>query len=372
MMSVRQRILATLRGEPVDRIAWAPRWELWFNAARAEGRLPAEWQGLGIHDCARRLGWGLKGREPVFREEMEGVEVRIETQGEFTRTEWITPVGTISEERRITPELAAMDVAGRITKPFVQEPADYGPAIYAVEHTRVVPTYDEFAAADAAIGEDGITLAMVGTSPAHRLMRQFTDYEGFYYQLADHPDEVQKLLAALIELDEEVQEVSAASPALIVEYDGNFDDQLTPLPIYRRFFLPRFQAFAERLHAAGKVFCTHTDGHHEHLLEIIGESGFDMAEAFTTPPMTRVGVARARAAWGGRITIWGGIASNMLSAFTPEAEFEAHLAQVLREAAPGDHFILGTGDNIPTDAEYSRLLRLSELIEQWTGYPLQP
>ncbi len=371
MMTTRERILATLRGQPLDRLPWAPRWELWYNAARHDGRLPAAWRGLGLFDCARRLGWGIKGKDAyVYREALEGVEVRTSARGDATLTEMVTPVGTISEERRQTAELAALEVQGRIVKPFVTGPEDYGPAIYVVEHTRVVPAYEDFLSYDAAIGDDGIALAQAGFSPAHRLMRQFTDYEGFYYQLADHPDLVHELLAALIELDEEIQEVSAASPAQIVEYDGNYDDQLTPVPIYRRYFLPRFQQFADRLHAAGKYFATHTDGHHEQLLNLIRESGFDIAEAFTSPPMTRVGVASARAAWGPQITIWGGLASNMLSAFTPDEEFEAHLRQVLREAAPGDHFILGTGDNVPTDAELPRLLRLTELIEELGTYPL--
>ena len=372
MMTTRERILATLRGEPVDRIAWAPRWDLWFNAARAAGRAPAEWQGLSLFDCTRRLGWGIKGRGGrVYREVRQGVEVRSRQDGYDTLTELITPVGTISERVRVTRELAAMDVRGRIVKPFVQQAADYGPALYVVEHTRIEPTYEEFLAFDASIGQDGVPIAGAGYSPAHRLMREWTDYEGFYYQLADHGDLVEQLLAALIELDEEVQEVAAASPALIVEYDGNYDDQLTPPPIYRRYFLPRFREFAERLHAGGKYFCTHTDGHHEQLLGLIGESGFDIAEAFTPPPMTRVGVGRARQAWGSHITIWGGLASNMLSTSTPEDEFEAHVRQVLAEAAPGDHFILGTGDNVPTDAELPRLRRLTQLIEELGAYPLK-
>ena len=371
MMTMRQRILATLRGQPVDRIAWAPRWELWYNAARQDGRLPPEWRGLGLHDCARRLGWGLKDRIRLVREVREEVEVRRRVAGDDTWTEIVTPVGTITEQRRVTRELAALDVAGRIMKPFVETREDYGPALYLVEHTRVEPAYDEFLAEEARVGDDGITIGQLLSCPTHRLMREFTDYQGFYYQLADNPDRVEQLTAALTELDEQAQQLAAASPAQIVEYDGNYDDQLTPVPIYRKYFLPRFQVFAQRLHAAGKYFCTHTDGHHEQLLDLIRDSGFDIAEAFTTPPMTNVGVARARAVWGDRITIWGGLASNMLSAFTPDHEFEAHVRQVLREAAPGDHFILGTGDNVPTDAELPRLRRLTELIEELGEYPLR-
>ncbi|MBM4027916.1 MAG: hypothetical protein FJ280_21335 [Planctomycetes bacterium] len=373
MLTARERILATLRGEPVDRIAFAPRWDLWLNAARRDGRIPAEWRDLNLHGCTRRMGWGIKGKQGiVHREIQEGIEVRKQREGTDSITEMITPVGTITEIQRLTPELVAWGITtGRIVKPFITEPKDYPPAIYVVEHTRVEPTYEQFLAYDAEIGADGIAFGKGGNSPIHRLMQDFTDYEGFYYQLADHPLLVQDLLAALERLVAKVQEAVLASPALIVQYDSNYDDFLTPVPIYRRFFLPDFQSFSARLHAAGKYFATHADGHHGQLLDLMGASGFDIAEAFTTPPMTRVGVAQARAVWGKRITIWGGLASSMFSAFTSDEEFEAHVRQVLREAAPGDHFILGTGDNVPTDAELPRLVRLTELVEELGTYPLQ-
>jgi uroporphyrinogen-III decarboxylase len=100
-------------------------------------------------------------------------------------------------------------------------------------------------------------------------------------------------------------------------------------------------------------------------------SGFDIAEAFTPPPMTNIGLPEARALWGDRITIWGGIASTMMSLSVPAEEFEAHVHQVLKQAAPGDHFILGTGDNVPTDSSLERVQRVTELVEELGDYPLK-
>ena len=87
--------------------------------------------------------------------------------------------------------------------------------------------------------------------------------------------------------------------------------------------------------------------------------------------MTNSGVSEARSVWGDRVTIWGGIASTMLSVSVPEKDFEAHVRQVLGEAAPGDHFILGTGDNVPTDSSLRRIQRVTELANELGRYPLQ-
>jgi uroporphyrinogen-III decarboxylase len=201
-------------------------------------------------------------------------------------------------------------------------------------------------------------------------MREFTGYQNFYYQLYDHPQQIEELLGALTEQGEEILQIAAQSPSQIIRHDGNYDAQLTPPPIYEEYFLPWFQHFTSALHAVGKVVCTHTDGHNDGLMELILESGFDIAEAFTSPPMTNIGVAEARAVWGDRITIWGGIASTMMSVSVPEEEFEAHVRQVLSEAAPGDHFILGTGDNVPTDSSLERIQRVTELVEELGSYPL--
>jgi hypothetical protein len=45
-MNHRERMLATIRGEPTDQIPWAPRMDLWYIAQRARGTLPEKFAGL--------------------------------------------------------------------------------------------------------------------------------------------------------------------------------------------------------------------------------------------------------------------------------------------------------------------------------------
>jgi len=371
-MTHRERIWATIRGEPMDRIPWAPRWELWYEAAIRDGRLPDRYRSRSFFDVTRDLRMGIKGnRGPLYSSELCGVEVRERTKGGETLTEYETPVGTVSTRFRITPDLKQQGVRGLELGHMIEQREDYGPVLYMVEHTKLSPVHEEFLAYEESIGEDGVAMASSHDCPAHRIMREFTGYQNFYYQLYDHPQQIEDLLEALTEQGEQILQFALQSPAQIITHDGNYDAQLTPPPIYEKYFLPWFQHFTGSLHAAGKVVSTHTDGHNDGLMELILESGFDIAEAFTSPPMTNIGVAEARASWGDRITIWGGIASTMMSISVPEEEFEAHVRQVLSEAVPGDHFILGTGDNVPTDSSLERVERVTELVEELGSYPLE-
>jgi len=358
----RQLTLQALRREPHEAIPFVPRWELWFDAAKADGRLPSEYRDLPIYEVARRLGFGLHGREGrVFRREYEGVEVTSDRSGDLRITTYHTPVGDLVQEEIDTPELRLQGVRGRTTKHLITEERDYGPALYLAEHTRLVPTYEAFLEYDRYLGDDGVAIAQTGICPAHRLMREFTGYVEFYYEANDRPALVERLLEAITQADEAMIEIVAGSPADLIGHDGNFDSMLMPPPVFRRYFLPFFQRLCEAAHRAGKVVVTHDDGRSEDLMGLIQESGFDAAEAFTPPPMTRRGVADARRAWGDDVAIWGGIAANMLPERIADDEFESHVRQTMAEAEGLDGFILGLGDNIPTDCTWERVLRLRDL-----------
>ena len=54
-MMHRQRMLATIRGEPTDQIPWAPRMDLWYIAHRTRGTLPRQFAGLNTVEIAEVL-----------------------------------------------------------------------------------------------------------------------------------------------------------------------------------------------------------------------------------------------------------------------------------------------------------------------------
>jgi hypothetical protein len=52
----RQRILAALHGQWADRLPWAPRIDLWYDAHANMGTLPEKYAGWGMYDILRDMG----------------------------------------------------------------------------------------------------------------------------------------------------------------------------------------------------------------------------------------------------------------------------------------------------------------------------
>ena len=54
-----------------------------------------------------------------------------------------------------------------------------------------------------------------------------------------------------------------------------------------------------------------------------------------------------------------------------DEEFEKFMKNLFSEIAPGDRFILGVSDTTPPDAEFERLLRITEMVQRWGKLPMK-
>jgi len=76
--------------------------------------------------------------------------------------------------------------------------------------------------------------------------------------------------------------------------------------------------------------------------------------------------------WGRRITIQGGIPSNLLLAeAATDGDFEIYLGHLFKAVAPGNRLILGVADTVPPDAGFDRLCRIAERVEKEGRLPLE-
>jgi len=372
-MTNRERLLAIMSGERPDRVPWIPRLSIWYAAHELRGTLPGKYEGWALREIERDLGMGNPARDGrVFRTELRDVEVETEEEGMERVTRYITPVGTVSTRERHSPELARGGIATRQQRThLIQGPDDYPAVEYIVEHTAVVPTYDEYLAYEAEVGEDGVPLVSIGADPMYRFLRELVGFNDAFYHLRDYPDRVDHLLGVLGEQAAVMQQVALDSPAKLILHGEHFDSQMTPPYLFAEYMVPYFRPFAERLHARGKVLACHADADTSLLLDLIVEAGFDMAECFVTAPMVRLTLAEARARLGTDVIIWGGIPSVLLCEPVSDAEFEAYMEQLFRTIAPGDAFILGVADNVMAEAQLSRIERVSEMVEAYGQLPIR-
>ncbi|HUT18470.1 MAG TPA: uroporphyrinogen decarboxylase family protein [Anaerolineae bacterium] len=372
-MTDRERLLAIMAGERPDRIPWIPRLTIWYAAHAQRGTLPAKYEGWALREIERDLGMGNPARDGrIFRTELREVEVETEEHGVERITRYVTPVGTVSIRERHSPELARGGIATRQQqKHLIQGPDDYPVVEYIIEHTAIVATYDEYLAYEAEVGEDGVPLVSIGADPMYRTLRELIGFNHAFYHLRDYPELVEHLLGVLHDQAALIQQVTLDSPAKLILHGEHFDSQMTPPYLFAEHMVPYFRPFAERLHARGKVLACHADADTSLLLDLIVESGFDMAECFVTAPMVPLTLAEARARLGTDVIIWGGIPSVLLCEPVSDAEFEAYVQQLFRTIAPGDAFILGVADNVMAEAKLSRIERVSEMMQEYGRLPIQ-
>jgi uroporphyrinogen-III decarboxylase len=209
-----------------------------------------------------------------------------------------------------------------------------------------------------------------GHLAAHQLMIFLMGYEAFYYQLHDHPAQLEALIAALTEQQRQILAVAAGCPAEAIEVGGNYDEQMTPPPVFDTFFAPFYREARETLNKGDKVMVVHGDGEMRILLKKLMDCGIQVVEALTPQPMTSINLAETRRLWGDQVVMWGGIPSTILTSTYTDDEFQGTMEELFRTVAPGDRFILGFGDNVPTDALFHRIQWIARFWADRGGYPM--
>lgn len=363
-MNHRDSALAAMRGEHVDRIPFIARMDLWYSFNRNLNTLPSPYETATLWDIQRDLGIGIFGFGAwdisFFKLQFRDVEVASYIEDSITVTEYRTPYGVITCRDKMAEELAEAAGAGaRIEYPFKSE-KDYDALQYLLDHTEVVENFDAYGEFVDSIATDGLALPFAGHLPAHQLMINYMGYETFYYELFENEKRLDGLVQALTEQCSRVLSLAKDSPAQAIEVGGNYDESMTPPPIFDRFFAPIYRQARETLSASGKILVVHGDGEMRVLLSKLMECGVQVVEALTPKPMTSIDISEVRQLWKDRVAIWGGVPSIILTSVFSEEEFESMLENLFAAIAPGDRFILGFGDNAPTDARFDRIKRVAD------------
>lgn len=398
-MTPKQRMLAAVRGSTADVIPYAPRIDLWFHSNRMRGTLPEAYRGVSSADeIAISEGWALHkvvlefmafGEDAiidrclgVYRIPAQGflsklpddVDRRIEKRGDEYRIEYRTPVGMVSGAFVFTDEMRRSGVSVPWIKDhLLKRPEDYRTVGYVFERMKVEPAYNGFLDWEAGIGENGLPVAYALTSgsPMHHIMKILLDSTDFYYRFRDHQKEICGLTEKMGVYFRKVIDVVAAGPAEVALVGANFDDMLTYPPFFEEHIFPWLRLASEKLHRNRKLMLCHTDGENQGLMKLLYDCGMDVADSVCPHPMTKVTIAEYYRAWSDKITIFGGVPSNlMLEESASEKEFEAYMEGLFSAVHPGSRFILGIADTTPPDASFRRLQRIHELVQQQGRLPL--
>ncbi len=395
-MTHRDRILAAIQGEPVDQVPWVPRLDLWYKANRYRGTLPRDWSDMPLWAILRILGVGRHEVIPDFLEVEHPDEIADQSLGlahvpnqpyrlRFRETERIaeredgiyrvayrTPVGTVTTRLLYTPQMRRDGVTLlHVSERAVKSLDDYEVIAFIFEDLEVEPggRYAEF---QDAVGDEGVAVAYcnIAASPVHHLLKDLVPYDEFYFNLHDRPEVIAETAARMAGFFHRVVEACAQSPAEVVLLGANYDVMLTPPPLFAEHIVPFLTEATRRLHEAGKLVATHTDGENQGLLDLLVQCNIDLADSVCPAPMTELRLAEYRRVFGSHPAIWGGICSSSVlpSSFT-DAEFEAHMDEVIEaagdfQAGEARGMIYSIADTTPPDASLDRIRHIGERLAE--------
>jgi corrinoid protein of di/trimethylamine methyltransferase len=399
-MTHKERILKAARGEMPDILPYIPRIDLWYAANSRAGTLPKEHRGRTAYEISRAEGWGLMTasidftyqflpeallhraigayalKEHVFKFVFSPkIDIRVKEEGERTRIEYHTPKGMVRTCKVYSEEMKR----GGVSIPWIEEhiikkPEDYRVVACLFENLDIVPQYDAFLKWEKEVGEDGLCAAWFAgaASPMHHIQKYFLDATEFFFHYHDYPKEMRALADSMIPLYEKALEIISQSPARAVNWGGNYDEMITYPPYFEKELVPWIQKASATMGAKGKLVFCHCDGENQGLLDLIRDSGMHVAESVCPHPMTKVKIEEYYRRWSDRLTIFGGVPSNMLlPSSAGDDEFQAFVDNLLKVIAPGRRFILGVADTTPRDADFGRLKRIGEIVQARGRLPLE-
>lgn len=373
-MTNRQRILAILDGKPPDRIPWIPRLQIWHEGNRREGTLPLRYRDRSLREVEREVFGGTAARDGfIYRIEIRDVEIRTHQVNEMeTVTEYVTPVGTVTTRLQSTERLRRQGIQDAEVEFMLERREDYPVVEYLIEHTHYTPAFEQYEQYEREVGEEGYPLVNCGDCPFHYWMRTLVGYDRGYYHLYDFPQEVEHLLDVLTDsFRANVWRPMLDSPARLLMHGHHLSSQMTPPPLFERYILPYYEELSPQLRARDKVLALHGDNDTRMILSHIERAGFGMVECFATHPMVPTTLAEARAAWGERVIIFGGVPSVILEAPYTDEQFEQYMDELFATIAPGEAFMLAVSDNVMPGAKIERVERITQMIDRRGWYPVE-
>jgi hypothetical protein len=361
-MTRREQMEAVFFERTVERPPVCIRLDLWYTDARARGTLPSGSEDLTCQDIEDQLGFCRAARHRSGMDlSFRGGETVTRQEGEHSIVEYRFPEKTLIRDTHTPEEQRLQGIQGQIVRYPLQEKRDYEILTDHLDEAEVQCDLAGFEEMDRETGDSGLPLFIAHSSPAHNIMLRFTGYENFYYHQADFPEVVDALVRRLEGFyRSRVWPLVAESTAKIVMHGNHFSSQMTPPPVFEKYFVPYYQDFSRLMHENGKKLLWHADAEMGSLLNHVLNAGFDGADCLATSPLTPQTIEDYFETWEGRIVCWGGLPSVIFVPSYPLDEYRRYIDHVSEVTAGRKDFIFGASDNVMPGAEWERLTYLAE------------
>jgi len=340
-MTSRERLLATYRGETVDRL---PYWvkvcnSTWRTTQPESVRRMSDAQ---LHDYVGADG--IFGCAACVRVTLPHVQVEHTHTNGLRTTVTRTPDGDLTEQWRQDPTTQSWHPVDFPVKTF----EDLARFRWLYTDVTVEPDADAIAAARARcdeIGQRGITKCGWGTSPLMHLVEHAIGPVNTHLMLADHPDEMDQLIELMHAAQvERARQIARCSPTDLVVSVENTSTTLISPGQFDRYCHRHLRDYGRAIEAEGKMHELHMCGLLGALLQRIDALPAASVEAFSSPTLgdTRLVDGRTKAP---SKTLVGG--TNCCVWLRPFEQIQSYIADELSACPDNRRTVLTTAGVAP-------------------------
>lgn len=375
-MSPRERLLAALRRQEVDRIPWSPFFAYWWDfqpEQRRERGQAAYYREIGAdalmrgptsaYTCSDLLGLAEVplGASYNLVDNLPGCTITRKTDGKQKFIEYDTPVGRVA----VTLTYSQLGDTWFVTGHPIRCEEDYKTLQWLVEHMWIGPCYEVLHEQIREVGDDGLVVPLISPflkTPFQSLIEHFVGTEKLIYDLYDFPQTVEATLAVMGQKAKSAVEISVQSRAeAFITWEDSSTTNLSPA-LFEKYVVPDIDAWGGIVHQAGKMLVHHACGHVRDLLPAIAREQIDAVESVSPPPTGNIEIWDAQQLLGGRVALIGGIEPVKLLTYNGD-RFESYIREIL-DKIEGRGYILANSDSCPPAVQEEKFRRISALVAQ--------
>jgi len=351
-MTGREWLLTTMRHEEPDRVPISPRYAAWLLSEYGSVPLEKELEMLPDLDYMHILGDGTRDYVTSYPDEYDLPEVEVEQkryeEGNYKVVERVfhTPAGDLSDRTKIPPSGREYGVSPNAIKSeyLVKDAEDLESLAYILPE--ISTNFDYYHQTKEIIGDRGIVLVCIRSSLDHNagqardmqeLMMDYYDDREFFDSLLGifHERSLQRIRVAL----------EAGVEAIFGSWYYNSLSAGWSPKIYQEIFVPEIREHVELTHSYGAPYDFYDDGKLAGSMEMIADTGIDVLETCTPPPVGDFDLREAKDKIGHTTTIKGYVdLLYVIKHGTPEL-VEQTVAEAMEIAKPGGGFIIGSSDS---------------------------
>lgn len=337
-MTNRERMLRVFRGEEIDQVPFVHVDNL-----------------VGLNTDI----WAMLGRENVGISRWSSITKLVNQECRWTTEKFVsskgipgvrntihTSKGSLYEEKLYRSDYGAP----ALTKHFVTDEEDYPILMEYFKDLLVLPDVDTYMTDVKELGDDGVPFAVLSRTPYQKLWTELVSIEDLAEHMVECPELVEECCNILADhLRKMFDIVAALSKEIdipIVNIPENITAPLIGKEKYRKYCMPFYPEFKEKVGDAKISVITHLDGELKGIWKEIGESAIDGIDSFTPPPTGDTTVGEAMAMWPDKVIMCNFPSSVHLCS---QEEIYATAKQIMKEGGSSGRLWMQISENVPKD-----------------------